>query len=841
MFRLAWKAVKHKPARLILTGTAVILGVSFVAAIHVFTNSIDTMFTGLISEIYSGDTIAIQNTTASFDSTSAPGFSDTVVSKIVAVPGVETVYPGVTGGGLILNPDGSVPAQTGAPTIVLNWIDEPDVGRVTLIEGRAPAAMGEVTVDQDGLKKAGYGIGDELKIATADGIQQFRIVGTTQFGESNTLGGATLVHMTLPQAQEFSGHVGEYTDATVTVKSGFDADAVATAIGAVLPDGTRAISAKALVAEQTKQLRDGLKFVDIFALVFALIAIFVGAFIIANTFRIIVTQRTREIGLLRALGASPNQIRRQVLLEAVIIGVVASIAGIGLGYLLALGLAAVFSAVGGGASFGAVVLPLDAVVWGFAVGIGVTLVSALLPAIHASGITPMEALRESGTQARKGLALRNQVGAAVAAVGVASILLGLYTGVVLPAIWVGAGAAVTILGVALLSAQILVPLARGLRGMMSKFFGVNGRLAANNVGREPRRAGITATALMIGVLLLSLVATVTETAKSTITDLVAGQARSDLIVSGDIASAVPTTVGEPAVDVIAATDGVQLVSRVGANVAKVGDRDVMLAVVEASTADATWRYDTTPSVSKVGEGAFIGPKLVDLGYKVGGTIDVTGPGGTVSLPVTGLYNLANDADVVVNWDTGLKIDPKLSTLELLVNVKEGSDVATVKSAIEDRLGDFPLLKVNEPSALTKQVNGFVDQFLLTITIMLSASLLIAILGVANTLLLSVTERTREIGLLRAVGVRRNAVWAMITLESVVIAVFGAVLGIVLGTGFGVALVRALADYQLGSPVIPWRWLGIYTVLAVVAGMLAAIWPSWKASRLNILDAIATGE
>jgi putative ABC transport system permease protein len=213
----------------------------------------------------------------------------------------------------------------------------------------------------------------------------------------------------------------------------------------------------------------------------------------------------------------------------------------------------------------------------------------------------------------------------------------------------------------------------------------------------------------------------------------------------------------------------------------------------------------------------------------------------VTLPVTGLYNLANDADVVVNWDTGLKLDPKLTTLELLVNVTKGSDVATVKSAIEDRLGDFPLLKVNEPSALNKQVNGFVDQFLLTITIMLSASLLIAILGVANTLLLSVTERTREIGLLRAVGVRRNAVWAMITLESVVIALFGAVLGIVLGTGFGVALVRALADYQLGSPVIPWGWLGIYTVLAVVAGMLAAIWPSWKASRLNILDAIATGE
>jgi putative ABC transport system permease protein len=841
MFRLAWKSVKHKPARLLLTGAAVVLGVACVAAIHVFTNSIDKMFSGLIEEIYAGDTIAVESTGTNFDSTSVQGFPELFVTSIESVPGVDAVYPGVNGAGVILNPDGSVPAQTGAPNLVLNWEDNADIGRVTVVEGRAPIAMGEVTVDTDGLATFGYKVGDQLLLANADGIQKFTIVGSTKFGESNTLGGATLIHMTLEQARAYTGHEGEYTNATVSVVEGSDADVVATAIGEVLPDGFRAISAKALVQEQTDAFREGLKFVDIFALVFALIAIFVGAFIIANTFRIIVTQRTREIGLLRALGVKPNQIRRQVLLEALIVGIAASAIGIGVGYLLALGLVGIFSAVGGGASFGAVVLPLDAVIWGVAVGIGVTLVSALLPAIHASAISPMEALRESGTLARKGLRLRNIVGGAVTVAGVTATVIGLYAGVSSPAIWVGVGAGVTVLGVALLSAQVLVPLARGLRSAMTVVFGVNGKLAANNVGREPRRAGITATALMIGVLLLSLVATVTETAKSAITDLVAGQARSDLILSGDIASATLVTVGQPAIDRLEETPGVALISRTGFAYITVDDKEMTLAAVDAATADQTWRYDSDPSVSKVGNGAFVGPRLQDLGYGVGDTIEVTGTGGTVTLPITGLYNMVGSDDVIVDWDTGLKVEPELPVIQVLVDIDEGADVDAVTAAIEQNLEEFPLLVVNQPSELTKQVNGFVDQFLLTITIMLSASLIIAILGVANTLLLSVTERTREIGLLRAVGVRRNAVWAMITLESVVIAVFGALLGIVLGTGFGVALVLALADYNLGDPVIPWAWLGIYTVLAIVAGVLAAIWPSWKASRLNILDAIAVGE
>lgn len=840
MLRLAWKSVKHKPGRLLLSGLAVVLGVSFVASIHVFTNSIDKTFTDLFGEIYAGDSISVASTSASFDGATLSGFDESVVDDIAAVEGVDKVYPGIDSAGVILNPDGSVPTVTGAPDLVFSWIDDPDASRVTLVDGRAPSGPNEVVVDVDTLESQKYAVGDGLLLANGDGVTRYTIVGSIRFGDSNALAGASLVIMSLEGAQAFSHHEGEYTSATVTVADGYDVKAVADAIQAVVPEGVRSVSNQQLAEENIASLRSALSGVDTFTLVFALISIFVGAFIIVNTFRIIVTQRTREIGLQRALGATPSQIRGQVLLEAVIVGVGASAVGILAGYAFAAIMIFGISQSPFGTSFSTPTLPLDAIVWGFAVGIAVTLVSAMLPAIHASGIKPMEALREAGGQSRRPLGLRNIVGSSITAVGLGLIMIGLWVDVSQPAIWVGAGAAAGVIGVALLTAQALVPLSTRARLALGSGIRLPGKLALTNIAREPRRSGITASALMIGVLMLALGATFTETAKAGIQNIFAGQATADFWVAGS-SQTVFADISPTAQAIIAETDGVALTSSVGIAVVTVDDDDASLAVLDLATAEDTWRWDAEPSVSHIGDGVYIGTRLQAKGYEVGDTITVTGTGAPETLRITGLYNLDGDADLVVGWDTGRELVPDFQVAMTLVNIDDGADPAAVKERIETRLAAFPLLGVTEPSEVTKQINQAVDGVLVVLSALLGVSLVIAVLGVANTLLLSITERTREIGLLRAVGVTRRGVRSMVTIESVLIAVFGALLGAALGVGFAVLIINALNSDFFGTPVVPWLWLGVYTALATVAGIIAALWPAIKASRINILEAIAIGE
>ncbi len=840
MLRLAWKAVKHNPKRLILTSVSVILGVALVAAIHTFTGTIDRQFTGMLDEIYAGSDITISKGDApSFDSSTTEAFPASVLDDVRAVDGVAQAEPGVNAVAVVLTPDGKVPPQTGAPNLFFNWVDDPDIGRMTLVDGRTVQNSGEATVDSLGMSRLGYQIGDTLRVAAEDGIRTYTIVGSTWFGKTDNLSGATLVQLTLPDMQSLAGLDNEIQGINVVVDAGANIDDVTQRIQTVLPDGVTAISNADLLEQQKEQFREGLRYVDIFSLVFALIAVFVGAFIIANTFRIIVNQRTREIGLVRALGARSSQVRGQILLEALIVAILSSVIGIGLGYLLALGLSAAASS--GGLDLGTPSLPLDAVIWGAAVGLVVTLVSALLPAIHASRISPMEALRESSTASRKPLGRRNIVGGALSVVALGGVAIGLYTDVAQPGIWVGASAAVLVFGVALLSAQVLTALAGWTRSLFGKIFGVDGKLAIGNIRREPRRAGITATALMIGVLLLSLVATMTETLKVTTREAIAGQITSDIIVGGAVTGGAPTNVSVEAQQAIAAVPGVDLEVPLNYGTVTVDGDEFFFGSVDPATIEKAYALPTTPSADKIGDGVYISDRIATLGYAVGDTITIEGPDGTATLPITGTYDRGGDWDLLVADATAPRIDSDLFAQMVLVNIDPNADLPKVQTDIQNALTDFPLLEVTQPSQVVKTLNQLFDTILIVITIMLSASLLIAILGVANTLFLSVTERTREIGLLRAVGVRKSAVWRMITLESVVIAVFGAVMGIVLGVGLGAALVVALKSFGFTSPVIPYMWLGIYTVLAILAGIVAAVVPAWLASRLNILEAIAVGE
>lgn len=837
MLRLALKSVRHNPKRLILTAVAVALGVSLVAATFTFTNAFSRGFNDLFRDIYSTVDVVVEHDPDAdddFDPMSKDGLFDAAdLEAVRAVDGVDQAAGGVAyERGFLLNAEGDAPLSQGPPTLVYNWTGVEGIDRATMMEGRAPEADGEAVLDIDSFAKLGADLGDTIKVTTDAGVEELTLVGTIRFGENNDLQTASLIYTTESTVRELGGGITGYGGIEVITEDSADPGDVADEIQEVLPENTRALTAQEKVKEQTDQLNDALQYVNIFAIVFGLVALFVGAYIIVNTFRIIVTQRTRELGLLRAIGAKGSQIRTMILLEALVVGLLASTAGIVVGWVLALAGSALTEQFSGDI-LGSVVLPTDAILWSYALGTVITLAAALLPAIHASNISPMEALREAGTAGKKPLTIRNIVGGAFTVAGLVALFVGLYAGVDGPYWWVAVGAVLNVLGVTLLAAQVLVPAAYGLRGVLSKLWGVNGKLAANNIRREPRRSANTAAALMIGVMLLALVATFTESLKDTFTSQFKGN-ESELLV---VATMGPVPQG--AIDTIDGVDGVNKVARLGQTSVTYDGSDYMASYVDAELADGLFPVDTSVPLSDLDEGVFIDPSIQDLGIKVGDEVTIEGDQGPITLPVTGLYNNSGDQAFLVNWDNGLKLTSEPMILQALVDFDEGADVEATEDAVDDALStDYPLVQPQTPSELEQFFDQVLTLMIGVISALLGAALVIAILGVANTLLLSVTERTREIGLLRAVGVKRGAVWGMITLESVVMAVFGTLLGIILGVGLGAALVDALSAYGFERVVIPWFWIAVYTVLSMIAGVVAAIWPAWRASRLDILKAIA---
>ncbi|GIG54857.1 ABC transporter permease [Demequina activiva] len=844
MFRLALKSVRHNPKRLILTAIAVALGVSLVAASHTFTNALSSGFSGLFSEIYAGTDVIVETDPESAESDGGDPFAaveavfePAVVDDVAAVDGVDVAVGGIQVAGSVLPPDTGEDAPTdpfagGPPSQIFNWSGIPEIDQSTLVDGRGPEA-GEIVLDIDSAPGLGYELGDTVRIATDGGVQDFELVGTVQFGESNSLQGATLAYLADEDAHALAGDPN-FQQISVLVEDGADASAVAGSIGEVIPDGTRAITGEDKAAEETEALDDVLQYVDIFAIAFALISLFVGAYIIVNTFRIIVTQRTREFGLMRAIGVTGSQVRSMILLEAIVVAILASTLGIIAGYLLALGASALVSLFVGDI-FGTMTLPIDAILWAYGLGTLVTLVSALLPAIHASQISPMEALRESATSGKKPLKVRNIVGTALALVGGIVIWMGLFLDLERPYIYVGAGAVALVIGVTLLAAQVLVPMAFGLRSLLTRMFGVDGKLAANNIRREPRRSANTAAALMIGVMLLALVATFTESLKTVVTAQFSQTSAEFFVFSAQ------GPVPQGALDVIAEQDGVSAVVRQGYMSVDLDGQSYQLSALDADTVDRAFDYDTEPEFSGIDGGVFISPDVRDAGVAVGDEVTLEGPEGDVTLVVTGTMATSEEASLWVDWAQGVELaGDTLETSGGMVVLEDGMDVDEAQTQIQDALADdFPLVALQQPGALEQFANQFIDLLLGVISALLASALVIAILGVANTLLLSVTERTREIGLLRAVGLKRSSVWRMITVESMVMAVFGTILGMILGVSLGSALVLALEDFGFDGVTVPWIWLIVYTVLAAIAGVLAAIWPAWRASRLDILKAIAT--
>jgi putative ABC transport system permease protein len=839
MLKVTLKGLLAHKLRLGMSAFAIILGVAFVAGTFVFTDTLNRSFTDLFRQTAPDVTVRPAGTqdTGGFTGSDARSAPADMVATLAALPGVERADGNILDQSTyIVGRDGKIVGSGGgAPGIAVNYNDGPaaDGSRiVTLTGGAAPAGPNQFAVDDKSAASAGYAIGDEITLVTTGPEPTVRgtLVGTVRFGDTGNTIGATMVLMDTATAQRlYLGGSDAYTDIAVTADGSVSNAQLATEVSAALPAGFEALDDAQIAAESQSALAEGLSFITTFLLVFAAVALVVGTFLILNTFSIIVAQRTRELALLRALGASRRQVTRSVLTEALVVGFVGSTVGLGLGFALAIGLKALFGAFGLDLSNAGLVFEWRTVAVAYAVGVLITLLAAYLPARRAAQVPPVAALRDDVAMPESSLRRRLLVGSVVAAAGAGLMVWSLAFDGGLSVL--GAGVLGVFVGVALVSPVIGRPIVSLIAWPFPRLFGTVGRLARENAKRNPRRTSATASALMIGLALVSAMAVIGQSAKASVDELVASDLRADYVVSNAIGAPFSTAIGQE----IAQVPGVADVVPVRYSTAQVGGDAFLVATDPAGFGRMTSLVVTDGSLD--GGGLVVAKDRADAsGWHVGDTVAVTLPSGPVDLTVGGIIEPSQLAGSLI---VPLAVLDQLTPVDSTVYVAAapGADHAAVKAGIDAVVADLPTITAKDQAEFAAEQRAPVDQLLTVIYALLGLAVIIAVLGIVNTLALSVIERTREVGLLRAVGLSRRQLRTMVRLESVAIAVLGAVLGVGLGLVFGVSIQRAAADDGISVLSVPAGQLVVFVVLAALVGVLAAVWPARRAARMDVLRAI----
>lgn len=843
MLRSAWRNLWHHKLRLILSGVAIVLGVGFVVGTLIFTDTLNSTFTSLFADT-TADVVVTPD-----QEVQGNGFAGTVatmpasvVDRVRAVDGVAKVGGQVLVNGVsIVDKDGEVLGTVGAPAFGSNWDDDQQLTPFRLVEGRGPAAPAEIAIDSVSAQKAGYVVGDTVPIVTPQGPLDASLVGIFRYGASGNLAGATITAFDTAYAQDvlLDGE-RSFTEVDVIVAEGQTQEAVAQRVEQALDAGVTVQTGIEAADQATAELTEGLAFINVFLLVFAGIALFVGTFIILNTFSMLVAQRSRELALLRALGATRGQVMRSLVLEAAGVGLVGAVLGIVVGIAVAYGLQGLFSAVGAEIPTGGLVLQPRTVAVGLVIGVVVTVLAALVPAVRASRISPMAALRDESSLPSRSLRVRAVVGTLLLLAGVAIMTMGAGSGGTEGSQRVGLGVVAALLGAIVIGPAIAGPVVRVLGFAFPRLFGTVGSLAVENAERQPRRTAATASALMIGLALVSTLTIFATSAKASITVvidrvigaefLVANQTRQPFAeqITAEVA-AVPGVAEATGVKIVPALAGGELGPLIG------GDPVALDRMISLSF--------TTGSLTAIGtDGVVVDTDTATAaGIGMGDTVALTLPNQvTRDYTVVGLYDPAGAySGYVVNRQSLADAGVDVGDSVVYVRAETGADLAALQDRLTSALADVPTVQVQSQAEFKDQITSSVDQLLLVMVMLLSLAILIAILGIVNTLVLGVVERTREIGMLRAVGALRRQIRWMVVLESLVIAVFGAVIGLALGIWFAVALQRTLVDQGIEVLDIPWLGLLLFLGLAAVVGVLAALWPAFRAGRLNVLQAIAT--
>ncbi len=834
--RQALRNLLASKLRLFLTSLAIVLGVGFVVGSFVLGDTINKAFDGVFETANAGVAVEIrgEETVSEADRQPVPA---SLLPTIRAVDGVRTAEGTVFGTAQIIGADGEPAGVQGPPALGFSWSDDVELNPLRITAGAPPRADEDVVIDKTTADAEKFTTGDRVRIITASGSAEYRLVGIVAFGEQNNLAGATLAAFTTATAQRIFDSPGRFVTVSATAEPGVAHGALASRIQAALPAGYEAVTGETAAQEASDQFK---QFVDIFRnflLGFAAIALFVGSFIIFNAFKITVAQRTRQIGLLRAVGASGRQVVGSVLLESALIGLAASVIGILFGIAFAALLRAGFNAVGASLPPTSLQIQPRSLIAGLIVGMLVTLASALAPALRASRVPPIAAMHD--VQVTGSARVRLVLSVALTALGVALVLLGLLAplgGLAERFSLIGLGAVLLFIGAAMLTQYVARPLARAIGAPMART-GLAGKLGQGNAMRNPSRTAQTAAALTIGVALVTGVTVFAASLNETFIGTLDKRVRADLVILSSnqlpfSPAAAASLKDSPELTAVTAW-------RSGEFKDPGGSVESVSAVDPALLTDL---YD--PGVSEGSAEALSGPRTIavftdyakDNDLRVGSTLRALfARTGETPLRVVAVFDDESFGQFFVSLDEYARNYVTQEDVVILARAAPGITPEAAKGVAESDLTDYPNLDVRTKAEYKDFVAGQINTFLRLFYVLLAMAVIIAIFGIVLTLALSVFERTREIGLLRAVGLSRRSVRAMIRWEAIIVALIGALVGLVLGVFLGVVSVSAIPEFK--ALAIPWGTMLVFLVIAAVFGVLAAILPARRAARLNILEAI----
>ncbi|MEU0963008.1 FtsX-like permease family protein [Micromonospora aurantiaca] len=847
MLRATLKSLLARKLRLLLSGLAVVLGVMFVSGAFVLTDTLGRSFDAVFADAYAEVDVSVEakpkidvSTTEGMPlSTPMPA---SVLDRIKAVPGVADAEGVVAADGArMIGSNGKVVTSFGPPQLGQNWLGESDL--VEIREGRAPQADDEIVINTALAEAGKVKVGDRVGVLTLAPKKEFTLVGVFGYsGGRDSIGGANEVYFTTPVAQQLMlGKPDVFSNVSVQAADGTTPAALRDELARTLGADYQVKTGEQLAADASAGLKEGLSFFNKILLGFAAVALLVGTFLILNTFSIIVAQRTRELALMRAIGASGKQVIGSVVLEALAVGLIASVlglaAGIGVGALLAY----LFGQLAGGLTLAGLGVPASAVIGAFAVGMLITVIAALLPAVRASRIPPIAAMQDVATPDRP-LTKVTIGGAVVTGIGAVLLFLGLggHAGDSTLATILG-GVLFAFIGVALLTPIISRPVVSLLGAIFS--WSVPGKLGRLNSGRNPRRTAITAAALMVGIALVTGVTVILDSAKGSIGALAEDTIKAELVISGASSGPRPASFDPAVLEKAAAIPGVQMVDGEYGDMAVVGGERTWVAVSSnvAALQQIFGAKATAGDISKLAPDQMLvsSDTATARNLSVGSTVPVQlSRGDARTYTVSGIYESSQLTNPVTLPPQAAADFAIPQPIQGFLQLAPGTSVDAVQPQVERLLADSPEVSVADRAAFIEQQTGQLDSLLQMIQILLALAIVIAVLGIINTLALSVLERTRELGLLRAIGLRRAQTMRMITVEAVVISIFGALLGVVVGTGLGAAVVEALKDEGITDLVLPWGQMVTFLILAAIIGVVAAVLPAIRAARINVLGAIA---
>ncbi len=858
MLRVTLRSVWDHKRRLISTIVAIVLGVAFMSGTFVLTDTLDRVFDDLFATANEEVATQVQGTVLFSDPLGGDQralLDPSVLDAVRAVEGVAGAAPfvgtiGFASTNRLLDAQGkAIGSSQGPPTLIQSWVDDPALTVYEVAKGRGPVADDEIAINVAAAEEASFKLGDPVTLVGQPGTRQYTLVGLITFGTAKSSAGAVSAEFTLAEAQRLAGTEGKLNGIVARADPGISDEDLTTRIGRALPADAEAITGAEAAAQLSESIQSGFSFFKIILSIFGAVALLVGVFVISNTFSILVAQRTRELALLRAVGASRAQVLRSVLAEATLVGLIAAVLGLGAGIGLAKVVTAILSASGSSLPTTTLLVRSTTVVLAFSLGLAVTVLAAMVPAIRATRVPPLAALRDVAIDRSSASKVRT-------AIGMIMLLLGAFqlsaawrdgTAAALPA--VGTGALLLIIGAIVIGPLAVGPSVRVLGLPLTTLKGVTGKLAVENAKRSPKRTSATASALVIGVALVGFITVFAASAKGSVTAEVERGFDGDFIVqssSGGFGtlSGIPQTVAEtvrevPGVDVVTAYgfERAQFTYPNGKVITQ------FLSSVDPEPLSTMFSPRMTQGLltDLRDDGVIIDTQLAEANdVRIGDRIKVTvSGGGTLDLTIQAM----SDDQMLLGFFTITRaafasVAPEVVDVQVIGSVEQGFDKAAVITDVEKAVTSAPLIEVLDRKGLIGDLAGQITQFVTFIYGLLIMSIIIALIGIANTLSLSINERTRELGLLRAVGMNRGQMRSTVRWEAVVISLLGTLVGLTLGLLMSRALIASLGSQGLTEFSVPVVSLVVIVIAAALLGTAASILPARRAGRLTILDAIA---